>query len=113
MTSRHRPTHCHACGYKVDAADMVSGERAKPRDGDVAMCFKCAEPGVYQNGIPRAPTEEERAQFEGDPRLAEMQKVIRAFWAVRKVTDFDQCLTWLADLIYEFWGLIPSLADES
>jgi hypothetical protein len=41
-TTRHEPTACPRCGYRLDAAsDLIGG--ATPKPGDFSVCLNCGE----------------------------------------------------------------------
>ena len=77
--SRHR-SRCWNCGYDCTDATATSwDDQIKPTDGDLSLCIKCGEWGVFdrgsENGV-RPPNWEEFQfiAFDREPRRA------RAAW---------------------------------
>lgn len=68
---------CPWCDEANDAAIALSDAKATPKAGDIALCFNCARPAVYQEiGKPRKPTEAEWAVLNADPAITQSRKTI-------------------------------------
>jgi hypothetical protein len=80
----HKAVACCHCGYLVDAASTTDGEQLAPEDGNIAICFRCAEPSVYVVGpigvALRLLTRDELAELAADE---DAQIVIRRLRARR------------------------------
>lgn len=82
MTRDIRAT-CPSCNYEVDGATAPEDPEARPEEGDLAVCIRCAGPGVYVEnedgtlGL-RAATEEEKSDFQANPLFVQAQEFIRA-----------------------------------
>jgi hypothetical protein len=65
-----QPTTCPHCGASQDLHTNTTGARP-PKDGDVAICWRCHGIAVYAAGpfgvVRRKPTEQEDAQIRRDP----------------------------------------------
>lgn len=49
-TTHLDPTPCPSCGKKLDAATAVS-EAARPKDGDLTVCFYCGSILVFGENL--------------------------------------------------------------
>lgn len=59
---------CPFCGRVNTMAD--NGHDSIPQDGDLSMCWKCGEFGVFNaDGTVRKPTPSETAEIEEDPAV--------------------------------------------
>lgn len=68
----HNLLHCRTCGGRLDAAAEPGTLTPKaPTSGDVAVCFRCGVPSVYEVGplgvALRAPTHDEQARVGRRP----------------------------------------------
>ncbi len=74
---RHGLMACPACGYQVDASNVLVGVGSDDSvdrglaDGQGSICLACAAISVYVNGASalRPPTVEERGEFARDARV--------------------------------------------
>jgi hypothetical protein len=74
---------CPACNHAVDDASAVGGDESiRPDVGDLAVCIRCAELGIYiDNGDGslglREITLDEKVELSKEPRVLQTQQAIR------------------------------------
>lgn len=59
---------CPHCGREHEYHDGSTPD-AKPKPGDVSVCWKCRNFGIYTNFGIRLPTPEEDAEIRSDPKV--------------------------------------------
>lgn len=65
------------CPYCGEGADGATGDRV-PKEGDIVICFYCAEVGVYtEDLLIRRATFKEHQEFKVDDEVQRYQKAIR------------------------------------
>jgi hypothetical protein len=70
---------CPVCGYEVDSATCPADPAAKPREGDLSVCLKCASPLVFNKDLNlKVITEEELVNLNAENVLAELRDIILA-----------------------------------
>lgn len=42
---------CPYCGYQMDAATPITDEDARPSPGDISLCLRCMEIGIYDDKL--------------------------------------------------------------
>jgi hypothetical protein len=80
-------TVCPFCGAKNDRSAHSGGLLVLPDDGDVSICFGCAELSVFDSGVVgdlRKPTDEEAAAFAAD---ADIQRALKAWRKAKGTPD--------------------------
>ena len=71
---------CPQCGYFTDAASATNKneENHMPSDGDIAICFSCANFNIYNENLKlRLPTVEEYLAIKDDAPIVLAQEAIR------------------------------------
>lgn len=76
-------TACPYCDYKLDAVTNVSGGHVEPSDGDVTVCFSCAQVLIFDRGVPRKLRAEELERCRSNEK--EWRIVERTQAAIRSV----------------------------
>jgi len=74
-----RRSACLCCGKRLDAATGVTGKH-KPSAGAATICLDCGHVMVFGEDLRlRNPSEEERADIEKQPAVAEALMAMRMF----------------------------------
>lgn len=71
---------CPHCGAENDAFTPVTDPDSYPEEGDVSLCFSCAELAIFTgHGLEvRLPSDAELAELNADKRITTAQTTIRA-----------------------------------
>lgn len=76
------PPCCYNCGYTLDAATQIHGDRTPPAEGDISICIKCASIGIFADDrLLREPTCAEMDELQ---KSEEWPKVVRAQELIRE-----------------------------
>jgi hypothetical protein len=71
-------SNCPECGYSIDAATGINGERG-PQNGDVSLCAKCGAISIFNGDLSlRKPSEREYRCLSLQPTIIRAQLAIRS-----------------------------------
>jgi hypothetical protein len=77
--TRHRCPHCGSVNDR--ASGLGHDNTGGPVDGDVSLCFQCAEFGVFDRSVPggvREPTPEEVADIRSEASAMRAQAELKS-----------------------------------
>lgn len=79
MTTR-LDMQCPHCGKHNDMHDTPDGSEKTPQTGDVSICIRCGDLGVFdlKAGRIRKPTPRESREFADDPEIQDARRAWRA-----------------------------------
>lgn len=64
MATFDRASICPYCGYVMDSAtEVIENSGHAPSKGALALCFKCCEYSMYDDGVMLVPLDEEAKSY--------------------------------------------------
>lgn len=78
---------CPFCGSHLDRVGHIVGDNLQPDNGDVTLCIRCGEVGVFDDtvlGGVREPTSRERRNIRRDPDVAKVREAWLASVGIMK-----------------------------
>jgi hypothetical protein len=79
MTARTPPRACVNCGQLIDAATSPTAPKARPKAGDISVCFYCRHVQIFNSDLTlRELTDQEMHEIAGHPDVVRINKIPKA-----------------------------------